>query len=79
MAPGPWGPSSDCVITGPSLGLSSEEQWLALCFVSLQHFPDEYPNHFPNGFPVHCPEIGVDVPGVFPDSSFVAHKKGKKS
>ena len=29
MAPGPWGPSSDCVITGPSLGLSSEERWLA--------------------------------------------------
>ena len=28
MAPGPRGPSSDCVITGPSLGLSSEERWL---------------------------------------------------
>ena len=29
MAPGSWGTSSDGAITGPSLGLSSEEQWLA--------------------------------------------------
>ena len=28
MAPSSWGPSSDGAITGPSLGLSSEERWL---------------------------------------------------